>query len=224
MNRIKLKTWLLWSLILIALGLVSEYFLVHRSPVDSSQELVSHNFTLNLLQSSPSPSDIQTGAINRFKEESQKDNFLSSLKKCAPDLNDPTVDSPESLIQYLSHEIGLTIKDPILENYHLELRDGSIRRIQVLGSDNTNSSNKVEVRYFKLDAEGIPERIPFPPGESLQSLLTQSQVLRHELRTHWVLRNGTLLNLEWHDNSIYEFQMHHLGKILSCRYRSCTCP
>lgn len=224
MKPIKLKTWIIWSLILIALGLVADYFLLHRFFQDSPR--VTKNIYINKSLTPPSSSAPETAApvVATNKEDSAKDNFAASLKKCAPDFVNPNVNSPDSLIEYLSREIGVKKKDVLLENYHLELRDGSKRRIQVLGSDNTNSSDRIEVRFFKLDAEGIPERIPFPDGESIQSILNQSTITHHELRTHWVLNNKTALNLEFHNKSVFEFQITHLGKVLSCRYRSCFCP
>ena len=154
---------------------------------------------------------------------STKDNFLESLRKCAPEVAAQTIATPEALMEYLKKSVGIKKDEISVENYHLTMKDGTPRRVHIIAADNTNGNEKKEVRYFKLDEEGYPERIATKPTDTVESLLAEGAVTRHEVRSDLELKDGSSVNLEMHDQKVFEFQFNNHGKVLSCRYSACHC-
>lgn len=225
MRPIKVKIWITWALILFSLGLAADYFFLHLLFQQKQQALSESLKTGSLLAE---PGDKSSSLPESVKEttpaDSGKNTFLDALKKCAPEIAAQTIATPEALIEYLQKSIGIKHKEIPLENYHLTLDNGDQRRIQILVDDNTNSSDKKELRFFKLDQEGIPERLALSEDETLESLLSKGKITRHEVRSELVLKDGSSLNLEMHDNKVFEFQYNNHGQLLSCRFQDCLCP
>lgn len=227
MNSIKLKTWILWALTLFILGLAADYFFLHflfQLKQDSAQETSAQVPTPNAVEDRPSGN--QAASVNEPTAESapQKNNFREALQKCAPEIAAQGLGTPEALVEYLKKSIGTEKEDISLENFHLILPDGSQRRIQVVIADNTNSTFKKELRFFKLDDEGYPERLPLNPEDTLQGLLALGKLTRHEVKSQYNLKDGSSLALELHNSQVFEFQFNNLGRLLSCRHSSCHCP
>lgn len=231
MEPIKFKTWLMWALILFMLGVLADYYflhiLFHEKPVNNPNAVVS---TINGTISSPEtvagvPAVSQAPVAEAEPDATPvKDNFLENLKKCAPEIAAQAVATPEALMEYLKKSVGIKSEDITIENYHLTLNDGSQRRIHVVASDNTNSPNKKELRFFKLDAEGYPERLPLKGGETLQSLLALGTLQHREVKSQLNLKDNTSVSLETHDNKVFEFQYTNHNHVLSCRLKECQCP
>lgn len=229
MKSIKLKTWIIWALILFSVGLVADYFFWHLLFHERLNEKINAP-----IENPASTSTNKKGQDDSFIGESSNpttstenkevNNFLASLQKCAPEIAAQAIATPESLIEYLQKSIGVTKEEISLENYHLVLPDGSVRRVHIVTSDNTNSTTQKEIRFFKLDQEGYPERLPLSDKDTLESLLAMGKVTRHEIRSQLTLKDGTTANLEKHDNTVFEFQFNNHGKILSCRFKNCQCP
>lgn len=231
MEPIKFKTWLTWALILFILGVLADYYflhiLFHEKPVNSPNAVVS---TVNGTTETPGEIKSDSSAVSAPVTESEpdatptKDNFLESLKKCAPEIAAQAVATPEALMEYLKKSVGIKSEDISIENFHILLKDGSQRRIHVVASDKSNSANKKELRFFKLDAEGYPERLPLKGNETLESLLAQGTLQHHEVKSQLALKDNTSVSLEMHDNKVYEFQFTNHDHVLSCRLKECQCP
>ena len=229
MRPIKFKNWLLSVLFLIGLGLVVDYYFIHI--LFSEKVQVFKNLEKQEAEAL-TKADIALGAavkISRGESATSEsaapapDNFLESLQSCLPEISSQGVATPEAFIEYLKKSIGVRAEDMDVENYHLKMNDGSVRRIHVIPADNTNSKTQKEFRLFKLDDEGYPERLPLTGKENLASLLAQGHVYNKETRGHLALRDGSTLALETHNDDIYEFQYKGHGKTLSCRVKSCLC-
>lgn len=233
MEPIKLRVWITWGIILFCLGVASDYYFWHllfQEKTGATQEapaIPADETAAAPPQASATPGDNSfiAGTQGTVSEPSGeiKDNFLDSLKACAPEVAAQAIATPEALMEYLQKSIGIKTEEVSLENFHLTLPDGSKRRVHVVVSDNTNSTTKKEIRLFKLDAEGYPERLPLKGHETLQSLLAQGTQTRHEARSQLLLKDGSSVNLERHDQKVFEFQFSNHGKILSCRFKECLC-
>ncbi len=231
MEPIKLKTWILWALVLFGLGLLTDYYFLHllfheKQNALNGAKIVSAESS----QKSSNPTALsdesflgETSTVESSPEDSRKDNFLSALQTCAPEIAAQAVGTPEALIEYLQKSVGVKKEDVSLENYHLTLPNGSLRRVHLIVADNTNSSSQKELRFFKLDAEGYPERLPLKGTETLESLLALGTVTKHEARSEFLLKDDSSLALEMHDKKVFEFQYNNHGKVLSCRFKDCLC-
>nr|WP_295905360.1 hypothetical protein [uncultured Bdellovibrio sp.] len=232
MKPIKLKTWIMWGLILFGLGLFTDYFFFHilfhakngATATPETGAVIASSPTEN--QNTKTPDNSFLGEATNTEADttsSSKDNFLESLQLCAPEVAAQAIATPEALIEYLQKSVGVKEEEISLENYHLTMADGSKRRVHVITSDNTNSADKKEIRFFKLDEEGYPERLPLKGNETVASLLAQGKITKHEVKSQLVLKDGSSVALEKHDSKVFEFQYNNHGKTLSCRFKDCQC-
>lgn len=233
MRPIKLKNWIISILFLIGLGLIADYYFLHvlfHQKNQSAQEVEDGAAELEGIipaWNAPAPGVLPKTEDNGSDEEqepdSAEDNFLENLQKCSPEAAAKNVISPDDFVTYLKEVVGIEKQETDIENYHLRLTDGSVRRVHVTVSDSSNDGNRKEIRLFKLDDEGYPERLPLKKNQTLAALLDQGEVFRKELRGRWELRDGTHLAVEMHNDSVFEFQYKGDGKILSCRLKKCLC-
>lgn len=231
MGPIKFKTWLTWAIILFFLGLLADYFFLHKlfkekqdllnGAVPASAVIKNSTVAEATVTETASPGAENS---NQTAPPTQEDTFLASLKQCAPEIAAQTVATPEALIEYLRKSVGVKNEDVTIENYHMIWKDGSKRRVHVVASDNTNSKNKKEIRLFRVDNEGYPDPVPLKGNETLESLLAMGQVENKEVKSSLQLKDGGNVDLEMHNNVVYEFQYTHNGKVLSCRLKDCQCP
>ena len=233
MDEIKIKTWIMWAVILFAVGVLADYFFWHKVlgqrkfDAQTQGEVIAPATGSAAAPGTPGTPDnsfIETPAEQPPEGPSAKNNFLESLKKCAPEVAAQTIATPEALMEYLQKSVGAKQQDISVENFHLTLADGSKRRVHVIAADSSNGTEAKEIRYFKLDAEGLPERMATKPGDTLESLLAEGAVTRHEQRSQILLKDGSSVDLEMHDKTVYEFQYNNHGKVLSCRFSACQCP
>lgn len=233
MEPIKLRIWITWGVILFCLGVASDYYFWHllfQEKAGATQEAPVNPAEADSAatpQASAIPADASFIADTQSTASEPtgeiKDNFLESLRGCAPEVAAQAIATPEALMEYLQKSVGVKTEEVSLENFHLTLPDGSKRRVHVVVSDNTNSTTKKEIRFFKLDAEGYPERLPLKGNETVESLLAQGTQTHHEARSQLLLKDGSSVNLERHDQRVFEFQFSNHGKILSCRFKECLC-
>lgn len=230
MKSIKLRVWIAWALALFALGVMTDYYFLHILFHRKQQEIerISEE-TDTVSAASPNSgmgsddSFLGENAAVKELEIAAKDNFTPMLQACAPEVAAQAIGTPEALMEYLQKSVGAAKEEISIENYHLTLADGSKRRIHLVTSDNTNAKDRVEIRFFRLDAEGYPERLTLKGDETLESLLALGQVTNHEVKSRLELKDGTAVNLEKHDNVVFEFQYFNGAKTLSCRYKECVC-
>lgn len=237
MKEIKLRTWILWAVVLFSLGIVADYFFWHLLLGQKHEELLQKTEAeVSAPPSAPFAAKLdQEEKVSSFIRESHteaepttggatKDNFLESLQACAPEVAAQGIGTPEALIEYLAKSVGVQQESVTVENYHVTLADGSFRRIHVIATDKSNLPDKKEIRYYKLDQEGYPERLPLQKEDSLQTLLEQGTLTRHEAKSSLKLKDGSAVELEKHDQKVFEFQYNNHGRILSCRLSQCQCP
>ncbi len=230
MKSIKLRVWIAWALALFGLGVLTDYYFLHILFHQKQQEIerISEGVEATsgmLKKSTPGTDDSFLGGNERIQEvtTSDKDTFIVALQACAPEVAAQAIGTPEALMEYLQKSVGVVHEDISIENYHLTLKDGTQRRIHLVTSDNTNAKDRVEIRFFRLDAEGYPERLSLKDEDTLESLLALGQVTRHEIKSRLELKDGTAVNLEKHDNVVFEFQYFNGARILSCRFKECVC-
>jgi hypothetical protein len=117
-----------------------------------------------------------------------------------------------------------------VENTHVRLKDGSIRRLHLIPSDTSSSQSAKELRYYSLDNEGLPVLIPLPEErrlnptpEFLASLLSEGTVVFHQLKENRFLKDGSHLSLNTINTHVFEFQLFSKEKTFSCRELECQC-
>jgi hypothetical protein len=117
-----------------------------------------------------------------------------------------------------------------VENTHVRLKDGSIRRLHIIQSDQSGGKSARELRYFSLDAEGLPVPIPLPDKDRLdpkpeyiESLKKEGTVVYHQVKENRTLQDGSNISLDVINNSVYEFQLFGKEKTFSCRQLNCQC-
>lgn len=234
MNETKVTTWILWAAILFGLVVAADYFFLHLLfKTDPVTQEVSEKETSNI---EPTEVHSETKMDESFMEahdpstgpkpiekEQLEDNFFVTLQKCASEIAAQTIATPEALLVYLQNSVGVKSEDIALENYHITLTDGSIRRVHVVAADNTNSQDAKEIRFFKLDEEGLPERIKLPKGATVKSLIEMGKLDKHEVRKSMIFTDGSSIDVETHNRKVFEFQYNNRGNVLSCRHSSCHC-
>lgn len=227
MEPIKIRTWIMWALILFVLGLFADLYFFHLLFKEKHAPGLNETAEVSSEQTPGATKAVDASFISKDSnfenKENGTDNFLDSLKACAPEIAAQAIATPEALLEYLRKSVGIQNEVISLENYHITLPDGSKRRIHIVTSDQTNSADKTELRFFAVDKEGSPERLPLRGDETVESLLAQGTQTRHEVRSQVFLKDNTILNLETHDQKVYEFQYNNQNKILSCRFSECLC-
>lgn len=228
MNSIKFKTWLLWAAVLFILSLLADYYFLHilfHEKNNAASATISEGAREANDEEEEDDSFLGEGNTSESEQsDSNVNSFLESLKGCAPEIAAQGIGTPEALVEYLQKSVGVANQDVFVENFHITLPDGSKRRVHVIMDDNTNSTQKKEIRFFKLDAEGYPDRLPLKNSDTLESLLALGTLTRHESKSLVTLKDDTFLEVEMHDNKVFEFQYNNQGRILSCRYTDCVCP
>ncbi|XGC79900.1 hypothetical protein ACES2L_11220 [Bdellovibrio bacteriovorus] len=231
MEQIKIRTWIMWALVLFVLGLLADLYFFHflfkqkTPPGLNGEAAISGEADTNATNGNKVADNSFISTNSNFEnKESGVNNFLESLQKCAPEVAAQAIATPEAFIEYLRKSVGIQNEVISLENYHITLPDGTKRRIHMVTSDQSNSADKTELRFFAVDAEGYPERLPLKGDETLESLLALGTTTRHEIRSQLFLKDNSTLNLEQHDQKVFEFQYNNQGKVLSCRFSDCRCP
>lgn len=229
MNETKLSTWILWAVILFSLVITVDYFFFHILFKDSVTQGTSQEDSSDLQNNNRKLDDsfiedrYHSKADAVVRESDFQDNFFETLQNCAPEIAAQTIATPEALLAYLQNSVGIKTEEVSIENYHLTLPDGSIRRVHVVVNDNTNSPDKKEIRLFKLDDEGYPERLDLPAGATLKSLIEMGKLDKHEIKKAATFQDGSSIDAEMHDKKVYEFQYNNHGKVFSCRFSNCHC-
>lgn len=225
-----------WT-VLVLLVLVVWFFFVHglaKSPASQEEQ--------ESVPTSPMPfrrvphelatekNEVPTPASPVEAMSPQVADFQKKIHDCFPDLNVEGITNSEQLLRQEVTDNPVQKTQFEMENTHIELPDGSLRRIHLIPSEKANSANILELRYFKLDAEGLPERIPLsdketynPSKEFIDSLKSQGRVVFHQTKEHRWLKDGTQIEINRVDHQIFELQISQPDKTLSCRALRCLC-
>lgn len=228
-----------WGFAIVSLffiGLAVDYFFLHilfqqkiRDQQQREEEVVPKTeVPTSRLQPKAAPAKPTEVAYQEPKAVSASD-FQSKATQCmGPELGKST--TPDDLLRELFKNDPIVSSQFELENTHIQLPDGSERRMHLILADDTQHKGALELRYFKLDAEGLPERIPLsreqtynPKPEFLQSLKSQGKTIYHETKDTRTLKDGTSMILTMIDDKVYEFQIFAQGKTFSCREMNCAC-
>lgn len=232
MNPKNFKTWFISATVLFLLVLASDFYVFHYYFKNSATK--SESGELSQAQGESVPSSVQ-GQDNSFltdaapktpdtatNSQEKPNNFLETLKACYPEIAAQTIATPEALLEYLSKTVGTQMEVLAVENYHIKLPDGTINRIHVLQTDDTEHNRK-EVRYFTLDEEGYPVRDFQSEKENLEALLGRGTPIHYEVKSTLHLKDKSTLELEKHDNKVHELVYRAHGKSLFCAEQDCLC-
>jgi hypothetical protein len=233
MQNIPWQRWVVTCVVLLLLGLAADYYFLHIlfQKKMAAAEMKDPVAVTDSLHSPDSDAPAPVLEKNQAAAPQQtENNFLKSLQDCRPDISSQGITTPEALLTYLNKSVGVQSETKDIENYHIRLADGSERRLHLTPSDSDNGANHTELRYFKLDAEGYPERIPLTPEQTLDpkpefmnSLLSQGKIELHQVHAVMQLKDQSSLLLETRNDRVYEFQLRGEDKTLSCRELNCLC-
>lgn len=239
MKPISWQRWAATFAILILLGLLADYFFLHLlfDPSQRAHTAPAGTVTAPTENGETAAPGIATGEVRTKVEEptsatAKPDNFLKTLQTCRPEISSQGVATPEALITYLAGSIGKQDEIVEIENFIFNLPNGEERRVHLIPKENSNSKTERELRYFKVDEEGYPERLELsaeqkqlPVDQLTKVLVSQGELKRHQVKSAINLRDGSFLSLEKHNEKIYEFQWRHSVNepTLSCRHLNCVC-
>lgn len=246
MNQISWQRWAATFAILLFLSFLADYFFLHIL-FDPTERLRFQHGDRNAVtataegggdqaQAQGTSADAPTSTANSAADKTapgSQDNFLQTLQDCHNEVSSQGITTPEALMDYLDRSIGKNSQNIEIENYIYFLPDGSERRVHLVQADNTNSKDKRELRFFGVDREGYPQKIELTPEQKSmpledlkKSLLAQGELKDHQVKSTVNLRDGSFLNLETHNDKVYEFQWRGNepgDRTLSCRNRACVC-
>lgn len=231
--------WIVSICAVVLLGLVVDYYFLHVLFREKQLESFTREFELMGFSepeaegaplSDNSEGDDPLESLAQETSAAEQARLLEVLRECAPEVVAQGITTQEGLITYIEKSVGILEKQVDIENYNIVLPDNTERRLHLIPLENSNSTSGRELRYFKLDDEGYPIRIPLRPEESMnpseqtiKTLVSQGQIKLHQLKSHWNLKDGTQLQLEVHNDEVFEVQWVGREKTLSCRLQDCVC-
>lgn len=174
-----------------------------------------------------SSSDILGGPSELGTPEEQKvfQQILNDLADCLDIKYSTGSDSAplsiESLIAQVASDLGpATIKGDRFMNWHLQMSDGSEKRLRLEINEDEEGVQYKELKYFSVDGEGLPTPLPLtkeqsenPTDDFIQQMLKSGEVLYKEKagylafsggeHVEYFERNGVLSELEFQKNDRY---------------------
>jgi hypothetical protein len=223
--------WILIILSLFFIGLAVDYFFLHILFQQKLKEQQKQEEVLPV-EKTKSTSKLEIPPAAPVKNTSQgmaPAQFQEKVEKCLGS-GLAKNSTPDALIQDLEKKNPVQATRFELENTHIRLPDGSMRRLHLIPAENTNTKKALELRYFSLDEEGLPVRIGLKPEQSfnpkpefLESLKRQGTTTYHETKENKTLKDGTRMSLTMVNDKVYEFQIFSGGRSFSCRELNCLC-
>lgn len=235
--EVPLKRKIRWTLIIVVLffaGLLVDYMFLHLvfkqknlSGVSSAQEI-------------PPPPEIASISVQNAVGEIEEDTkvpeavlqkFQSEIAKCfgteSPVSQSTSTDRFVHELLAMNESVRSTFE---VENIHVRLKDGTLRRLHLIQADPSSGKNVKELRYFSLDSEGMPVKIPLPDDkrmnpspEFIDSLKSEGTLVFHQLKEKRTLKDGSELSLNVINNHVFEFQLFGKEKSFFCRELECQC-
>lgn len=151
--------------------------------------------------------------------------FKQELEKCLPGAKD---ENPTALAKRYASQ--LKTSELVVENFHLALPNGEERRLMLIPSDRDNAKNRPEVRWFKVDQEGLPVPLTLkdedafdPKPAFIESLKKQGRVIFEQRKEANTYADGTHALVEWVDGSVRELQLRLPTQSLNCSNLDCRC-
>lgn len=235
----KIRWWYTIPIVL-AFGLLADYFVLHilfpikqQAILDSSWNgMTESERDLFKKQSDTTNSVVQSQATNKpeARDAAYQSQLLQVLADCAPEVRAQGISTLEGLYTYAEKSIGVNSEIVDIENYNYRLRDGVERRLHIIPADDTNSSQNKELRYYKLDHEGYPERIPLSAKESLNptpdflaNMMKDATIHLHQIKKRLDLKDGTRLSVNIVNQQIQELEFFGTEKTLQCNLQTCRC-
>jgi len=229
---VRRRRGLIFGVLVLVVLIVTFFFQHHFVPSESSAAAKGNSVfptAVAVAATAEKYPEQSPDKILQKKLAEQKD-FQQKIDECFDNPQLTASDTPEIFLKNLIVENPVKDSQFEMENTHVQLPDGSLRRIHLIPSDSSNSKNAIELRYFKLDGEGLPERISLsrkqtinPSKEFIQSLKSQGKIVFHQVKQHQLLKDGTQISLNEVDNKIFEIQIFSSGKTFSCRAMKCDC-
>lgn len=233
-SQMKQIRWQYAIPLVLGIALAVDYYVLHILFPIKQQALIERS----LQEMTPSEKVVFEESKKLIKVEATPDvahaqkesEFRMALIECAPEVAAQGIGTPEALLNYLDKSIGVASESIEIENYNFTLPDGTERRIHLIPADNSNAKNARELRYYKLDAEGLPERIYLPKNEAfnpspefIQRLMKDSNIHLHQVKKNWTLKDESRLATESINDKINSFQLFLAEKTLSCQELECGC-
>lgn len=172
--------------------------------------------------------DVNSVSVGSLEASEPNEYFERALSECLSLNSSVPIKNSNELVKYL---MSLNPKRNIeIENYHIKLAQGEERRIHLIPKENGDSGSKKEMRYFKLDKDGIPERIELPAEvvklktqDQVLALLSQGQLTFKQSKEVWLFEDEMSLNVDFQNNKVFEFQLQVQTQSFSCRVNDCEC-
>lgn len=237
----KLKRVLVSIIISVVLILlVKKYLDVKTNQVapTSNGSNVGQNVKANSSEIFPIVPGAKNDNIAIQKDQQQFAVVLKQMTNCLSlhqKVNDMAPMTYESLMGLISLELGTPELTDRWSIWRLKNNQGEERRIRLISAD-TNGAPEQELSYYKLDNEGIPERIEIagkrkimnPSNEDIHQLLASGEIFYSEYAKSGLFTNGETLNFVEINGLLTEFEIQHDNKIFICHSlevpgNSCSC-
>lgn len=154
-----------------------------------------------------------------------EDQFQTAFRQCVPGSSKNYPDLRALLV-----DLEKSVDPPPekqWENFQIRLPNGDIRRIMLVPRENGTIGATWELRYFGVDAENLPVKMPLPETirgiEDLDRLLAMGKTVGHQVSERYVLTSGEEVLLERHNDEIVDFQWRRIGASLVCSTEVCRC-
>jgi hypothetical protein len=152
---------------------------------------------------------------------------------CLPELQLSTEGSAENVFTRLFEALKPNIaasRELALRNVHVRLRDGSVRRLQILPGD---GAGRMVLRYFTVDAEDlpVPEALPLDlqnisTDEAARRFMNEGEVLLDESEETLRWNDRKSARVIFHGEKVVQLQLFLDQRALLCDVgarNACTC-
>lgn len=218
-------------IILAVLVILADYYYLHiLFPIKKAAIMAEINQEVEKSLKENPPADNTVQNSSPTQQDTLKDfSITKPFADCFPH-EKIQVSTANNLSDDLEKSWGPSEQQIEIENYHFQLEDNSEKRIQLLYADNSNLDKKLELRLFKVDKSGIPERVNLKPDETfypkkefIESLMKDGVLKFHQLKKHQFFKNSFKLFTEVQNKNVFEFQLIGAKHSLNCRQGTCEC-
>lgn len=224
------RRWILSLLIVISAVLITDYLFWHYifTPKKAALELnLEEEVEEKLIEESPlPPSELPLQQSAPPDSSSNRSPLRERIEACE-EFREQNLDQ---LVEALG-EKGISQSWVSIENWRILRPDGREQRVMVIPAEGENTKESKEVRFFDVDAEGLPIPLPLdrtkalnPTAEFLDSLKNPGQIIAHNQSQEVAYVDGTQALIKWSNNRVQELQIRtSQQKSLACQNQSCRC-